>query len=128
MKWRELADLLGKEAQKCGLGLGHELAWVLKAKGPELLALQNESKNAIDAAVFQFSQSRTWPELDLKKRAILTRRLIFAEGIVRLLASAKATDGERIAHDSTCTEPALIEWALIDSWENYELVRSQVFC
>lgn len=127
MTWRELADVLGVEAQKIGLGLGEGLAPFLKASGLEMLRFQCQTKVAVGAAISQFAQHRTWPDLGAQDRCMLTRRLLFAEGLARGLAAAREPNGIRIVPDPVNSESALIEWALLDAWEGYELIRTQLF-
>jgi hypothetical protein len=123
MTWREIADLLGGEARKVSRLSKVDNSKTLSIAGKDLLAVQAKTKKAVDAAVSAFVKTKSWPALSEDETAILARRLLFAENLLRGFVMQKMKDGRQFfPTEPGCSETEVLEFLLIDAWQRYGLL------
>ena len=127
MTWRELADFLGNQARKISLESKSDISKTLALSPSELLVFQAKTKKSVDAAIVSFCGERKWPKLDQESSSMLVRRMLFAETLLRGFALLKNKDRKPlIPCEPDLTDAELVECLLIDAWERYGLLESQL--
>ena len=123
MTWREIADLLGNEARKLSKESKRDVSKQLASSGKELLGLQAATKRAVDSAVVSFAKNKSWPPLSEDETAMLAKRLLFAETLVRGFVMQRMKDGRQFfPSESGWSEADVVEFFLIDAWQRYGLL------
>jgi hypothetical protein len=119
MTWRELADELSIQARELSLGATSDVSSILGLAGSKLLVIQARTREAVDGAVNSYCQSGKWTNLETEPRAMLVRRLLFAENEARFLAAMPFLSGP------SANKSELFAWLLIDGWSRHGLLELQ---
>lgn len=115
MDWGDISELCGQELEAKRALLPPLTSFFPNPErlADTLLTLESETDQAVHAAVNQFAESRTWPQLADKQETLLCFRLEFAAQIADLLFQQPApwTDSPDSQHDEE-----RLGWLMLFAW------------
>jgi hypothetical protein len=122
LNWLDYAALLREAQENLEIGRCIEIAGEPLPKFPEaMFHLDTELSESVEAAIRQFAETKTWPDLTPAESACIDARLHFATW--QLLFCQEYGVSKSVLDESAPSgipeEQAVLEWMLITLWNKH---------
>lgn len=123
MTWNEAADWIGQELHRL---MTRQAEWIgaedlLPDEESDACAVRDlrnldaDTREALDAAVVEFTERGEWPELSMECRYLLSRRLFCA---LDLLHTLSLPAGRPLVPEPAAGRREILVWLLITTWRS----------